>query len=180
VAGAAPVEAPGAAATPTESTPASAGLPAGPASIDTIDYNALYDETAEGKLNTGNLVLGGLIALAVVGGGGYVLWNERRRRRGRAQSAAPVTLSVAEAPTSAGKPAAASTSPDGSPDQAEMLLAIAALDPLGRRSLGQLLRDPATASDLLRRLARLDPEVVRTVRGLDRETRALLLALTSD
>jgi hypothetical protein len=61
-----------------------------------------------------------------------------------------------------------------------MLLAIAALDPLGRRSLGQLLRDPATASDLLRRLARLDPEVVRTVRGLDRETRALLLALTSD
>jgi hypothetical protein len=169
VAGAAPVEAPGAAATPTESTPASAGLPAGPASIDTIDYNALYDETAEGKLNTGNLVLGGLIALAVVGGGGYVLWNERRRRRGRAQSAAPVTLSVAEA-----------TSPDGSPEQAEMLLAIAALDPLGRRSLGQLLRDPATASDLLRRLARLDPEVVRTVRGLDRETRALLLALTSD
>jgi hypothetical protein len=55
-----------------------------------------------------------------------------------------------------------------------------ALDPLGRRALEKLLRDPQAASDLLQRLARLDPEMVRGLRGLDRETRALLLALTSD
>jgi hypothetical protein len=60
------------------------------------------------------------------------------------------------------------------------LQAISALDPLGRRALEKLLRDPQAASDLLQRLSRLDPEMLRGLRGLDRETRALLLALTSD
>jgi Mg2+ and Co2+ transporter CorA len=58
--------------------------------------------------------------------------------------------------------------------------AIAALDPSGRRALEQILRDPQTASEMLRRLARLDPDLIRTLRALDGETRALLLALTSD
>jgi len=62
----------------------------------------------------------------------------------------------------------------------ELLAAIAALDPVGRNGLEQLLRDPGAASALLRRLASLDPELIRVVRGLDRETRALLLALTSE
>jgi hypothetical protein len=168
-----------AAPTPT-ATPSAAGVAAAPAAVDTIDYNELYAETVEGKPNTGNLILGALIAVAVIGGGGYVLWNERRRRRGSAEPVAAGPSSAAGPAAPEGKSAEGSPSPSGAVDPADLLPAIAALDPVGRRGLEQLLQDPQTASDLLRRLARLDPEVIRTLRGLDRETRALLLALTSD
>jgi hypothetical protein len=149
-----------------------------------IDYNDLYAETVEGVPNSGNLVLGGLILLAVVGGGGYVIWNERRRRSGAAR---PVTADAPLAPPDmsdisardpldvVAQPAARQTL-----DESELLAAIAALDPLTRNGLEHLLRDPVAASALLRRLASLDPELIRVVRGLDRETRALLLALTSE
>jgi len=181
VAGAAPVEAPAAAATPTESTPASAGVSAAPAAVEMIDYNALYAETVEGKANIGNLVLGGLIALAVAGGGGYIMWNERRRRSGMAP---PATADAPPAPPDMSAHVhrdVTAQPPQGKTfEGTELLAAIAALDPVGRNGLEQLLRDPGAASALLRRLASLDPELIRVVRGLDRETRALLLALTSE
>jgi hypothetical protein len=60
------------------------------------------------------------------------------------------------------------------------LATIEKLDPAGQRGLERLLADPAAASDMFQRLASLDPELVRTLRGLDRETRALLLAVVND
>ena len=160
-------------ASPTDSstpaTPAvSGGMSPEPASAQIIDYNALYAETVEGQrpISTGNLILGTLIAAIVVGGGGYVAWNERRRR------ARPASTSEGQAPRS--EP----TTPSEEPGP--LLEAIAALDPRGRRALEKLLLDPTSASMFLERWARLDPELIRTLRGLDRETRGLLLALTSD
>jgi hypothetical protein len=65
------------------------------------------------------------------------------------------------------------------PEQ-EINALLQALDPAGRRALGQLLQDAETASDLFRRLARLDPNMLRTLRSLDQNTRELLLALSKD
>ena len=164
---------------PSSSTPAVAPTPAPtaappamsnePPPADQVDYNAVHAGTDGRPMPIGNVILGLLIALIVLGGGGYVVWNERRRRNPSSDAQSPSASPALPDPTPA------------LPQEASPLLsAIAALDPLGRRGLEQLLRDPQTASDLLYRLARLDPETIRTLRGLDRETRALLLALTSD
>ena len=151
--------------------PAAVDLPApemsGPG---VIDYNQQYAETVEGKVsvNWGNVILAGLIALLVAGGGGFVLWNERRLR-GTSGTAR------ADHPGSAPKVAAI----EGvSPEISALLPQLERLNPLGRRALGRLLENPDAASDLLLRLSRLDPVLVQQLRGLDRETRELLLAMT--
>ena len=70
---------------------------------------------------------------------------------------------------------------EGYPDQVVALLPkIAQLNPLGLHALRRLLENPEEASQLLHSLSRLDPELVRRVRGLDQESKALLLALSGD
>jgi hypothetical protein len=75
--------------------------------------------------------------------------------------------------------AQAPAAPARAPEQ-EISGLLQALDPAGRRALEQLLQDAETASDLFRRLARLDPNMLRTLRSLDQNTRELLLALSKD
>jgi hypothetical protein len=175
-----PASAPAEAATPTsEAGPAADSSSA--VAPDLIDYDSLYAETVEGgePISTGNLILGILIAVLVLGGGGYVVWNERKRRlkaSPRVESGEPAPDAAVSTPAATVLAAHRPGVLPGSP----LLQAISALDPLGRRALEKLLRDPQAASDLLQRLSRLDPEMLRGLRGLDRETRALLLALTSD
>lgn len=168
--GPSPAIAPTEAATPTAAAAAAAEPPLG----DVIDFNALYAETVEGQrpISTGNLVLGILIAALVLGGGGYIFWRERRARL--------TAQTPEEAPAPVEPMATAETSAAPTPQPETLLTAVAALDPLGRRALERLLGDPAAASHLLQRLAQLDPEMIRALRGLDRETRALLLAMTSE
>jgi hypothetical protein len=164
-------------AAPTQATPPTAA-PAAPAAEppagEVIDFNALYAETVEGRrpISAGNLILGILIAALVLGGGGYIVSRERRGRLA-AQTAAEASAPVEPAGT-----AETSTAPASQPET--LLTAVATLDPPGRRALERLLGDPAAASHLLQRLAKLDPAMIRALRGLDRETRALLLALTSE
>jgi hypothetical protein len=140
-----------------------------PLSADLIDYNTQYAQTVEERAQgeAGNLILGLLIALIALGGGGYVLRNELRRR-------------ASASPAPAASPPPAAPADETASEARDLLTAVEALDPHGRRGLELLLRDPVSASQLLRRLAGLDPDLIRRVRGLDRETRALLLALTSD
>jgi hypothetical protein len=134
-----------------------------------IDFNQRYEESVVGRpVNWGNVILGAMIVLVAAGGGAYVVWNERRLRA----AAKPVRQAVA-------KPVARSAV-SRVPEIEELLPRLQALNPLGRRGLARLLEDPETASDLLYRLSRLDPQLVRELRGLDRETRSLLLALAND
>jgi hypothetical protein len=63
---------------------------------------------------------------------------------------------------------------------AALLPKIAALNPVGRHALARLLENPEEAAELLHNLSRLDPELVRRIRSLDRDARALLLALSGD
>ncbi len=136
-----------------------------------IDYGAQYAETAEGRtpVNWGNIIAGVLIAVLALGGGGFVLWNERRLRRAEK---APIPAQAAASP------AAALPSLDGvSPETMALLSKIEALNPLGRRALARLLADPDAASDLLYRLSKLDPALIEQVRNLDRDARSLLVGM---
>jgi len=168
---------------PPAAVDVAASLPA----ADIIDYNAQYAQTVEGqgKLQPGNLILGALIVLIVLGGGGFVLRNERRRRMaspaGKAAGAPPAVPEVSQA-SGMGAPHPGSQAP-GAPAKVpgqEVDTLLQALDPAGRVALEQLLQNAETASDLFRRLARLDPNMLRTLRSLDQNTRDLLLALSKD
>ena len=144
-------------------------------SPDLIDYNQRYAETVLGgrPVNWGNMIVIAMIVMLGIGGGGYVFWNERRLRQaklpndslsGSAESESTTTLKI-----------------EGYPDQVVALLPkIAQLNPLGLHALRRLLENPEEASQLLHSLSRLDPELVRRVRGLDQESKALLLALSGD
>ena len=164
---------------PTPAAPAATEAPAAPVEMDApdlaapgvVDYNARLSEgEARPPANWGDIILGGLIVGLLAGGGGFVVWNERRLRTasgGRAAQEAKTTPAVVPI--------------EGvSPDVAALLPKLERLNPLGKRALARLLESPETASDLLVRLSRLDPALVEQLRGLDRETRELLLAMAGN
>jgi hypothetical protein len=140
---------------------------------DLVDFNRRYEETVLGvrEVNWGNVILGVMIAVVAAGGGGFVFWNERRLR--------------AEAEPMAEKEDEEAVTPiltfEGvSPEVSALIPQLEALNPLGRKALAKLLENPEQASDLLFRLSRLDPDLVRQIRGLDRDTRSLLLAMAGN
>ncbi|OGO18382.1 MAG: hypothetical protein A2Z14_15555 [Chloroflexi bacterium RBG_16_48_8] len=140
---------------------------------DLVDFNQRYEETVLGvrNINWGNVILGVMIVAVAVGGAGFVIWNERRLR-------------AAAEPTAEKEGGAALTSiltiEGVSPEISALIPQLEALNPLGRRALTKLLENPEEASDLLFRLSRLDPDLVRQVRGLDRDTRSMLLAMAGN
>jgi hypothetical protein len=153
------------------------GAPAAPAasseivsagSAEVIDYNALY----EGKtpVNGGNVILVVLIVLMGAGGGAFVYFNERKLRGLPLVKKSPAKTAAQAVPKVEGY----------SDDVAALLPKIAALNPVGRHALARLLENPEQAAELLHSLSRLDPELVQRIRSLDRDARALLLALSGD
>lgn len=167
--------APGAAAAPAASAPPAAS---GVMVVDTtnmeslVDYNQQYNETVLGQrtYNWGNIILSVMTVFLVVGGGAFVYFNERKLR------------GLPGLPKAPSKPLAAV--PVNPADYPEDVLAflpqIAQLNPIGRHALQRLLEDPEQAADLLLTLSRLDPELIQKMRGLNRESRALLLALSAE
>jgi len=141
-----------------------------------IDFNQRYADTVLGQreVNVGNVILSILIAFLLLGGGGYIVWRERRTRLASSE----LTPDQVQASPRLPEPPAAIKGI--SPEVAALLPMLEAMNPLGRRALARLLEDPATTSGLLYRLSRLDPDLVRQVRGLDVETRALLMALSGN
>jgi len=140
---------------------------------DLVDFNRRYEETVLGKrsIHWGNVILGILIAGVAIGGGSFVFWNERRIR-----AAAEPAVEMEDEAT----PTPILAIEGISPEVSALLPQIEALNPLGRKALAKLLENPEQASDLLYRLSRLDPDLVRQVRGLDRDTRSLLLAMAGN
>jgi hypothetical protein len=137
---------------------------------DLIDFNRRYEETVLGvrQVNWGNVILGVMIAVVAVGGGGFVFWNERRLRA----EASPIDEKEDEAIVTP-----ALTIEGVSPEISALIPQLEALNPLGRRALAKLLENPEVASDLLFHLSRLDPDLIRQIRGLDPDTRSMLLAM---
>jgi hypothetical protein len=120
-------------------------------------------------VNWGNILLALMTGMVAVGGGSYVFVNERKLH-GR-----PIRWAAKPA-----KATAASALPNiegYTPEVVALLPRLAQLNPVGLHALQRLLENPEEASDLLHSLSHLDPELVRQVRSLDREARAILLAL---
>jgi hypothetical protein len=140
-----------------------------------VDYTQRYNETVLGqrKINWGNVILVVLILFVAVGGGAFVYWNERKLRGkmtmdgGRRTEAAPVGSD-------------AIIVPGYSAEVTALLPKIAELNPAAQHALKRLLENPAEASELLISLSYLDPDLVRRIRSLDRDSRDLLLALAGD
>lgn len=59
-----------------------------------------------------------------------------------------------------------------------LLPKIARLNPTGLHALKRLLENPDNANELFHSLSKLDPELVKQVRDLDRPSRELLLAMS--
>ena len=164
------------AAPPASDTNASAAPaappPAAPAGMtvddpNVVDYVTRYNENVLGIriINWGNRILVGLIIVTLIGGGGFVLWNEQRLRRKQI----PVSKAVVAEQ--------ANNYPNYSPQVVALLPRIAKLSPEAQSDLYQFLEHPAKAQVLLRGIVRLEPELVKQVRNLDKEAQALLLAL---
>ena len=141
---------------------------------EVVDYQQRYDEMVTGarSVNVGNVIVATLIVAIFLGGGAFVIYNERKRGdlpifRKKAETPA---LTVEELPEIEGVPA----------EVAALLPQIVRLNPMGLHALQRLLENPDAASELFHSLSRLDPELVTRVRNLDRSTRELLLAMSGD
>lgn len=138
-----------------------------------IDYNQRYYETTQTKasINWGNIVLVILILAFLVGGGSFVVWNEKRLR----QVSTPQI--VTKEPSAAKEPA---VQIEGiSLEVAALLPQLSKMTPVGLRALQRILEHPEEASELLFSLSQLDADLIRKVQNLDPRARALLIALTS-
>jgi hypothetical protein len=142
------------------------------AEAEVIDYAERYDQKASGAIavNWGDVIVGVLIVVVGAGGGSFVYWNERRLRGAIAVRAKPM-------PKVAAAPIDLNAYP---PEVVALLPLIAQLNPMGLHALKRLLESPEDASELLHSLSRLDPELVRRIRSLDRDARALLMGLAGD
>jgi hypothetical protein len=139
---------------------------------DLVDYNMIY--AGKQPVNWGNVILIAMIGLVALGGGGYVYMNERKLRGlpvlPRAQKKAESAVTPDELPEVEGY----------SSEVVALLPELAKLNPIGLHALQRILENPEEASEMLHSLSRLDPELVRRMRTLDHESRALLLALSGD
>ncbi len=137
-----------------------------------VDYNQQYNETVLGQrtINWGNIILAVSSVLLFAGGSVFVYTNERKLRGLSALPRAAAPAAAAERVNPADYPQ----------EVLAFLPQIARLNPIGRHALQRLLEDPDQAADLLVNLSRLDPELVQKMRGLNRESRALLLALSAE
>jgi hypothetical protein len=143
-----------------------------------IDYEAIYEETVAGRkpVNWGNWILVAMIGMVGLGGGGFVYYNERKLRAKRTGGGRP------EAADARLKPATESRRGDEAlPDEIrELLPQLLQLNPIGLHALKRILENPEDANQLLQNLSRLDPQLIRQLRQLNRDARALLLALAGD
>jgi hypothetical protein len=107
-----------------------------------IDYNKRYQASVDTKasINWGNIILLILIALVLVGGGSFIIWNEKRIR-GKVQP----KLVAQESPTHK----ETTFQVEGISLEAALLPQLNKMSPVGLRALHRLLEHPEEASDCL-------------------------------
>lgn len=135
---------------PTHKPSSSPGAPADPLSSFLGSQPVVVDAAGADipipalptESKTGNLILSGLILVVGSGGGGYIYWNEKRKRH----VAAPYTGEEAILPA----------------QEKDMLQSVLdKLGPDGRDALEILLEDPTLGEELLVQAAMLEPAEIR-------------------
>jgi len=161
---------------PTSVTPSTEGTTSGAGGIvisqpGTIDYVQQYQQTVLGvhPINWGNVILVVMIVGFLIGGGAFVYWNERRRKGLKGFFTPKVAKTVFEgvAPVVEGY----------SSEVTALLPLITRLNPVGLHALKRILENTEQANEMLPALSHLDPELVQRVQALDKDSRALLMAM---
>jgi hypothetical protein len=154
---------------PPETGPSAGGIVV--SQQGTIDYVQQYQQTVLGEhpINWGNVIVVVLILATLFGGGAFIYWNERRLRglKGFFPSKAARVTGEGVAPVVEGY----------SSEVTELLPLMAKLNPIGLHALKHILTSPDQANEMLHALSHLDPELVRRVQALDKDSRALLMAM---
>jgi hypothetical protein len=162
--------------TPTsQATSAAVIAPAGEMVVSQpgiVDYVQQYNETVLGQrsINWGNIFVGVMIGLLLIGGGAFVYLNERRLRGLPGffpQVTAHKTPAAIDIPVVEGY----------STEVTALLPLIAQLNPVGLHGLKRILQNPDQANEMLHSLSHIEPELVRRVQALDKDSQAMLLAL---
>lgn len=152
--------------------------PAAPAMVvessQTVDYNQIYAETVLGQqtVNWGNLILWLIILGIAAGGGTFIYYNERRLRG--------LPFRPAKSRQSQSQTSDVPVVEGYSTELTSLLPLMARLNPAGLYSLKKILAHPDQANEILSSLSNLDPELIRRLRALDRDSRALLMAVAGD
>jgi hypothetical protein len=136
-----------------------------------INYVEQYNQSVLGKtvINWGNVIVSIMIVIIVIVGGAIIYQNEHKLRGfvSPKNNKAEAELDHIRL--------------EDYPDEIIALLPqIKALNPVGRKALSKLLKNPDAASDLLLSLSRLDPGLIKQMKGLDRESQSLLIALAGE
>ncbi len=160
---------------PTSVTPSTEGTTSGAGGIvlsqpGTIDYVQQYQQTVLGvhPINWGDVIVVVLIAFVILGGGAFIYWNERQLRGLKGFFPSKVTKPVEGIiPMVEGY----------SSEVTELLPLMAKLNPVGLHALKRILAEPEQANEMLHTLSHLDPELVKRVQALDKDSRALLMAM---
>lgn len=166
---------------PSNPSPAEpAAPPAAPAAApaEIIDYVAQYEAAQARPVSVGNVIVGTLLALAVLGGGAFVYWNEQRLRR---QAMPELTSSDKAVMGPDGKGAVRAEAPGRlSPELEQLLPLLQSLDPRTLQALRLILADRKRGEELLQSLSLINFAVLEEMKRLDKRQLALLLALASE
>ena len=154
--------------TSTETAP----LPSG---TTIVDYTRPAGQTEVAPIRAGNLIVGGLLALTVIGGGAFIYWNEKRLRiayrgspiayRGLPKSEVEVGITDIN---------------QLSPDVQKLLPTLQSLDPRTLRALKIILSDRKRGEELLQSLSVINFAVLEEMKRLDKRELSVLLALASE
>lgn len=161
--------------------PQSAPKPA-PVSSSTSNSQIVDYARPSGGISTGNLIVGLLLAVTVIGGGAFVYWNEKRLRRLAVPRSTEgyVTFETGSVTDQSGAAIAAAPIDEMSPELAKLLPVLRSLDPRTLRALRIILSDRKRGEELLQALSLINFSVLEEMKRLDKRELSLLLALASE
>lgn len=173
---------------PAAPQPPSAAQPAPivptPTSNEVIDYVAQY-AASNGIVDVGNIVAAIVLVLLIIGGAGFVYWNEKRLRRMAIPRSTEgyVTFETdkPEGPKVRSGPALA-LEPIGeqSTELTKLQPILNSLEPRTLRALRIILSDRPRGEELLQSLSAINFALIEEMRRLDKQELSLLLALASE
>lgn len=176
-----PAQQPQAQQPPVQPAPQAASKPA-PVSSSTSSGQIVDYTRPSGGISTGNLIVGLLLAVTVIGGGAFVYWNEKRLRRLAVPRSTDgyVTFETGSVTDQSGAAIAAAPIDEMSPELAKLLPVLRSLDPRTLRALRIILSDRKRGEELLQSLSLINFSVLEEMKRLDKRELSLLLALASE
>jgi hypothetical protein len=171
---------------PAQQPPAQTALqtapkPAPAAPSKSSDEIVDYTQPGDG-ISAGNLIVGALLVITVIGGGVFVYWNEKRLRRLAVPKSTEgyVTFETGSVTAPSGEMIAAEPTGEMSPELAKLLPVLRSLDPRTLRALRIILSDRRRGEELLQSLSLINFSVLEEMKRLDKRELSLLLALAGE